>query len=363
MRKIEEILNKIQPVDKESFERTQEYLNSLTKPVGSLGRLEELAKIIVAITGDDRPKFNRKVVFVFASDHGVTEEGVSAYPKEVTAQMVYNFTRGGAGINVLSRHIGADVVIADIGVAQDLKFEDVGDACAHKKLEKLKIKKINFGTKNFTKGPAMTEEEAIRAIESGIEIFEEEYACQKIDIVATGDMGIGNTTSSSAITSVVTGADVELVTGKGTGIDEARLHHKIEVIKKAISVNRPEPKNAIDVLSKFGGFEIGGLVGVILASASKRVPVVIDGFISGASALIAVLLSPFVKDYLVASHISEEPGHKVQLEYLGLKPILNLNMRLGEGTGAVLAMNIVEASCKILCEMATFSSAKVSGRI
>ncbi|MFN3966586.1 MAG: nicotinate-nucleotide--dimethylbenzimidazole phosphoribosyltransferase [Endomicrobiia bacterium] len=349
MKKLEKILKKIQPVDKNSFEKTQKQLDNLTKPAGSLGRLEEISKIVVAITGKEKPKLNRKVVFVFAGDHGVTEENISAYPKEVTAQMVYNFIRGGAGINVLSRHEKVDVVVADLGVAQELL-----------KTKKLKIKKIAYGTKNFTKGPAMTKEEAIKSIEAGIEIFEEEYARKKIDIVATGDMGIGNTTSSSAITSVITGSPVELVTGKGTGIDHAQLRHKIEIIKKAISVNKPEPKNAIDVLSKLGGFEIGGIVGVILAGAAKKIPVVIDGFISGASALIAVLLNPLVKDYLIAGHISEEPGHKIQLEYLELKPILNLNMRLGEGTGAVLAMNIIDAACKILNEMATFESAGVS---
>jgi len=350
MRKLQEILKKIHSVDKKSFERTQMRLDNLTKPVGSLGRLEELSKIVVAITGKKGPELRNKVVFVFAGDHGVTEEGVSAYPKEVTAQMVYNFIRGGAAINVLSRHIGAEVVVADLGIAEELKIKN----------EKLKIKKINYGTKNFTRGPAMTEEEAIKSIEAGIEIFEEEFIRRRIDIVATGDMGIGNTTSSSAITSVVTGASVESVTGRGTGIDNNKFQRKIEIIKKAISVNSPDSKNAIDVLSKLGGFEIGGLVGVILAGASKKVPVVIDGFISGASALIAVLLNPSVKDYLIASHVSEEPGHKIQLEYLGLKPILNLNMRPGEGTGAVLAMNIIEASCRILNEMATFSSAKVS---
>jgi len=230
------------------------------------------------------------------------------------------------------------------------------------KNEKLKIKKINFGTKNMAKGRAMTKQEAVRSIEAGIEAFEEELS-NGIDLIGTGDMGIGNTTASSAIASVFTEHSVEDVTGRGTGISDDTLKNKIQVIKKAININKPDPRDPIDVLSKVGGFEIGGLVGVILAGASRRIPVVIDGFISGAAALIAYHLEPKVKDYLIAAHCSVEKGHKVILDYMGLKPVLDLELRLGEGTGAALGMSIVEASIKILTEMSTFQSASVSGRV
>lgn len=351
MQKLNEILNKIEKIDYSLAKKTQDRLNNLTKPQGSLGRLEELAKQIVEITQNENPSLKNKVIFTIAGDHGVVEERVSAYPKEVTSQMVYNFLKGGAGINVLARHVGARVIIVDMGVACDLEPHP-----------DLVIKKINYGTKNMARGPAMSREEAIKSIENGIEIFEEELN-KGIDIVGTGDMGIGNTTPSSAITSVITGKPVEEVTGRGTGIDDETLSNKIEIIKKAIGVNKPNAKDAIDVLSKVGGFEIGGLAGIILASASKKVPVVIDGFISGAAALIAYKLEPKVKDYMIASHCSVERGHRLILEYIGLKPLLDLDMRLGEGTGAALGMSIVEASIKILTEMATFQSAAVSEKL
>ena len=348
---LEKTIKKIDGLDYKLIEKTQERLNNLTKPQGSLGRLEELAKLIVGITRNENPVLKNKVIFTMSGDHGVTEEGISAYPKEVTPQMVYNFLRGGAGINVLARHAGARVVVVDMGVACDLK--------PHKDLV---IKKVNYGTKNMVKGPAMSKEEAIKSIEAGIGVFEEE-AKLGIDIVGTGDMGIGNTTASSAIASVVTGKSAEEVTGRGTGIDDKTLSKKQEVIKKAINLNKPEAKDAIDVLSKVGGFEIGGLSGIILAASSKRVPIVIDGFISGAAALIAYQLCPKIKDYLIASHQSQEKGHKIILDFLGVNPLLDLNLRLGEGTGAALAMSIIEASVKILTEMATFQSAAVSERI
>jgi nicotinate-nucleotide--dimethylbenzimidazole phosphoribosyltransferase len=262
--------------------------------------------------------------------------------------MVYNFLRGGAGINVLARHIGARVVVADLGVAS--VFERHPD---------LKDRKVAMGTRNMAEESAMSTQEAIRSIEAGIELVEEELA-KGIDILGTGDMGIGNTTASSAITAAITGADVAPVTGRGTGLDDNAWEKKVKVIEKALKRNRPDPKDAIDVLSKVGGFEIGGIAGVILAGARYRIPVVIDGFISGAAALIAATLSPQVKPYLVASHQSAEQGHRVLLEYLGLKPLLNLDLRLGEGTGAALGIFLVEASLKILDEMATFSEAGVS---
>jgi len=345
---LNEVLSKIVRIDYLLAEETQKRLDNLTKPQGSLGRLEELAKKIVEITRNENPSMKNKVIFTMAGDHGVTEEGVSAYPKEVTPQMVYNFIRGGAGINVLARHAGARVVIVDMGVACDLEEHS-----------SLVIKKVSYGTKNMTKGPAMSRNEAIRSIENGVEVFKEEIA-NGIDIIGTGDMGIGNTTPSSAIVSVITGRNVEEVTGRGTGIDDKTLRSKIAAIKKALKVNKPNPKDGIDILSKVGGFEIGGLTGVMLAAAAHRIPVVIDGFISGAAALIAYTLEPKAKDYMIAAHCSVEQGHKAALVFLGLKPVLDLNLRLGEGTGAALAMSIIEAGTKILNEMATFESAGVS---
>ncbi|MDI6641546.1 MAG: nicotinate-nucleotide--dimethylbenzimidazole phosphoribosyltransferase [Elusimicrobiota bacterium] len=391
--KLKKTISKIQPVDKTLFDKTQKRLDNLTKPSGALGELEEIAKQVVAITKKENPILKNKVVFILAADHGVTEEVVSAYPKEVTPQMVYNFLRGGAGINVLSRHIGAKVIVVDIGVAEKLRVESnviarcdiprlslqgnrvpeaiskTGSEQASQSQLEFIDKKINYGTKNFTKGPAMTKEEAIRSIETGIELVEEELSAKgksassgknEIDIIATGDMGIGNTTPSSAITAVITGREVSEVTGHGTGIDDKILKTKIDVIKRGIQINQPAPNDPIDVLSKVGGFEIGGLAGIMLAGAQYKIPVVIDGFISGAAALIAYKLCPVAKQYFLAGHCSQEPGHKIQLEYLQLKPILNLNMRLGEGTGACLAMSIIDAACKILSEMATFESAGVS---
>jgi nicotinate-nucleotide--dimethylbenzimidazole phosphoribosyltransferase len=352
MEKIKGVCYKITELDYALMSKAQARLDNLTKPQGSLGRLEELAKLIVGITGKESPELKRKVIFTLAADHGVAEEGVSAYPKEVTAQMVYNFLNGGAAINVLARHAGARVVVVDMGVAieiQNSKF----------KIQNFRDKKINFGTKNFAKGPAMSRDEAVRAIEAGIEIFEEE-ANAGIDIIGTGDMGIANTAASAAIAAVFTGVAVEEIAGRGTGIDDAALKHKIAVIKKALAANKPDPKDAIDVLSKVGGFEIAGLSGIILAAAARKVPVVIDGFISGAAALIVYHLEPKVKNYLIASHSSAEKGHRIMLTHLGLKPILDLNLRLGEGTGAALAMSIIEAAVKILKEMATFQSASVS---
>jgi len=348
MDRLKEALCDIGSLDDDVMQRTQYKLDNLTKPRGSLGRLEDLAIQICGITRKEAPSLSVKVIFTLASDHGVTEEGVSAFPKEVTSQMVHNFLNGGAGINVLARHTGARVVVADVGVASAIP--------PHKDLV---TKKIGLGTKNMVKGPAMTREDAIRSVEAGIEIAECEFK-KGIDIAGTGDMGIGNTTASSAITAVITGASVDDVTGRGTGIDNEALTRKAELIKKAIAVNKPDQNDGLDVLAKVGGFEIGALAGVIIACAANRVPVVIDGFISGAAALIAYRMEPKVKEYMIASHCSVEKGHRIILDYLGLKPLLDLNLRLGEGTGSALAMNIVEAGVKILNEMATFKTAGVS---
>jgi len=348
MGKMNQILSNIKPLDKEAMAQARKRQDNLTKPQGSLGQMESLSVQIAGIKGNPRPRITQKVIFTLAADHGVTKEGVSAYPSEVTPQMVYNFLGGGAAINVLARHIGARVVIADLGVAFVLeRHPDLRD------------KKVAMGTQNMAQGPAMSKEQAIRSIEAGIELVEEELS-KGTDILGTGDMGIGNTTASSAITAALTGANVAAVTGRGTGLDDEGWQRKVKVIQKALDLNRPNPKDALDVLSKVGGFEIGGIAGVILAGARHRIPVVIDGFISGAAALIAAALSPHSKPYLIASHQSVEEGHKVILDHLGLKPLLNLGLRLGEGTGAALGMSLVEAGLKILDEMATFSEAGVS---
>jgi len=332
METLKRTLEEIKSIDTQLMEEAQERLNNLTKPKGSLGRLEELARRIVGITKRKSPSLNKKVIFTIASDHGVTEEKVSLFPQEVTAQMVENFLRGGAAINVLARGVGAKVIVVDMG----------------------------YGTKNIAKGPAMSREEAIEAVEAGIDVFEEELKRQGIDIIGIGDMGIGNTTPSSAIVSCITGSKVEDVTGRGTGMDDEGVRNKIRVIKKALRINRPDPEDPLDVLAKVGGYEIGGLAGCILAAAKHRVPVVIDGFISTAGALIATKLSSLTKDYLIAAHRSAEKGHQIALEHLGQIPLLDLNMRLGEGTGAALGIVLAELSVKILTEMATFEEAEVS---
>lgn len=344
-------LKNINAVNEEFYSIAQGRLDNLTKPPSSLGRLEEFARRLVAITESQSPMLDKKAVFTFAGDHGVTEEGVSAYPKEVTPQMVLNFLRGGAGINVLARHAGADVIVVDIGV--DYDFGELDGF--------LKMKVVN-GTKNFVKGPAMTRDEAMRCIEAGIEIANG-YAKKGYKIFGTGDMGIGNTTPSSAIAAVITGSPVSDVTGRGTGISDESLKNKITVIEKGIMINKPDPGDAVDVLSKVGGAEIGGIAGLILGAAAHRIPVVIDGFISTAGALIAYCMDPKIRDYMFAAHNSVEIGHRAMLAKMGLNPILDLDLRLGEGTGAALAMMLIEAGLKIYKEMATFGEAGVSDEI
>lgn len=341
----------IRPLNNEAMARARLRQDQLTKPRGSLGRLEGLSIKVAGILGKEMPRVEQKAIVTMAGDHGVVAEGVSAYPQEVTAQMVYNFLRGGAGINVLARHIGARVVVVDVGVAANLEPHP-----------SLVSKKIAFGTHNMAKEPAMSREEALRAIEAGIEVLDEEMA-KGLDIVGVGDMGIGNTTSSSAICAAITGMPAARLTGRGTGISDEQLTKKVKVIEAVLALNRPDPQDAIDVLSKVGGFEIGGIAGVILGAAAQRIPVVVDGFIAGAAALIATILCPGAKDYLIAAHVSAEAGHKAMLEYLGLKPVLDLEMRLGEGTGAALVISIVEAATKALSEIATFADASVSEKL
>jgi nicotinate-nucleotide--dimethylbenzimidazole phosphoribosyltransferase len=348
MEKIAETIRKIRKINHELVNEAQARLDRLTKPQGSLGRLEGLAKRVVGITGQARPRIQEKAIVTMAADHGVVAEGVSAYPQAVTPQMVYNFLRGGAAINVLARHVGARVVVVDMGVAQELE--------PHPQLVN---KKIKYGTNNIARGPAMHREEAVRAIEAGIEVVEQE-AQKGLSMVGTGDMGIGNTTASSAITAVFTGASAQQVTGRGTGIDDAVLRNKIHVVERALQINKPDPHDPINVLAKVGGLEIGGLVGVILAGAAHGIPVVIDGFISGAAALIACAIEPEVREYIIAAHCSAEPGHRIALQHMGCEPLLDLGMRLGEGTGAALGMSLVEAAMRILNDMATFKDAGVS---
>ncbi|MGB9715349.1 MAG: nicotinate-nucleotide--dimethylbenzimidazole phosphoribosyltransferase [Thermodesulfovibrionales bacterium] len=362
---ISKTIKKIMPVKSEFAESAQKRLDSLTKPQGSLGRLEEFARRIIAITENTMPELDKKVIFTFAGDHGVAEEGVSAYPTEVTRQMVFNFLRGGAGINVLARHAGAEVVVVDIGVDYDFdpSLSPLTKGGIKGEYEGLFIsKKVSMGTKNMRKGSAMTKHEAVRCIDVGIELATE-YSKKGYKLFGTGDMGIANTTPSSAIAAVLTGKPVSEVTGKGTGISDEVLRRKIDVIEQAISFNKPDPSDPLDVLSKVGGTEIGGIAGLIIGSAANRIPVVIDGFISTAGALIAYCLEPKVKDYMFAAHNSVEIGHKAMLEKIGLKPILDLDLRLGEGTGAALAMLIIEAGLKIYKEMATFDEAGVTKKI
>lgn len=340
----------IPPFDQAAAEAARQRQNRLTKPTGALGRLESLSVQLAGITARPRPRFQRKAVILMAADHGVASEGVSAYPAEVTPQMVLNFQRGGAAINVLARQAGAQVTVVDIGVNYDFAG-----------LPGILHRKIARGTANMRREPAMTRAQAEQAVQTGIEVAEE-HIRQGVDLIATGEMGIGNTTPAAAITAVMTGKPVESVTGRGTGLDEAGLARKIEVIAGAIALHRPDPQDALDVLAKVGGFEIGGLAGVMIAAAAQRVPVVVDGFISGAAALIAAGLKPEIKPFLIASHLSQEIGHRAIWESLGLQPLLDLDLRLGEGTGAILAFHLIEAATRILDEMATFDEAGVSDR-
>ena len=326
----------------------QARLDRLTKPPGSLGRLEELATRLVVLTGSERPRIVAPVIFTLAADHGVVAEGVSAYPQAVTAQMVENFCRGGAAVNVLAAHVGARVVVADVGVA--------GDVPPHPGLV---IQKIAAGTASLARGPAMTREQAASAVAAGAALVEAAAPY----CVGTGEMGIGNSTAASALTAAFTGADVAGVTGRGTGLDDAGWRRKVAVIGRALAVNRPDPRDPLGVLAALGGFEIAGLVGVILAGAARRCPVVLDGFIATAAALVAVRLRAEAREYLIAAHRSAEPGHRVLLEALGLAPLFDLRMRLGEGTGAALGIGLLRAALACYTEMATFKDAGVSDRL
>ena len=349
---LERTLQRIFPQDSESRETAKARLEQLALPYWSLGDLMDLAMDLAGMTRSMAPPVARKAIVTMAGDHGVVAEGVSKFPQEVTPQMVYNFVNGGAGINALARQVGAEVFVVDMGVAADLN--DLAKA------GKIINKKVGLGTDNIARGPAMSQAMARRAIESGIDIAGD--LATRFDVIGTGDMGIGNTTPSTAIAAVLTGVDVAELTGRGTGLDDAQLDHKIKILRQILDVNRPDPKNGLDILAKVGGFEIGGIAGLILGCAANRKPVVVDGFISTAGALIAYTIEPFVRDYIICSHRSMEPGHKAMQQYLGCaKPLLDLNMRLGEGTGGALAMNLLEAAVAILTEVATFAEAAVAG--
>ncbi len=347
MDKLTQTISSIKPLDETAMLAARRRQDELTKPQGSLGVLEDLSVQLAGIQGRELPVLDKKVIIVMAGDHGVAAEGVSAFPQEVTPQMVANFAAGGAGINVLARHAGCEVRVVDVGVAADVDIPGVIR------------KKVRPGTANMAAGPAMSREEAVAAIEAGIEVAQAELA-DGASLLGTGDMGIGNTTPSSAILAVFSGAGPELTVGRGTGIGDQALAIKENVIKRAIEVNRPDAGDSLDVLAKVGGLEIAGLAGVILAAAAGRAPVVIDGFISGAAAMIAAGLCRECKSYMIASHVSVEPGHRLMLEKLGLKPMLFMDMRLGEGTGAALAAGLVEAAAKTLSQMATFAEAGVA---
>ncbi len=346
----EDTIKSIEGRDEVWREKARARLEQLTMPHWALGRLMDLALDLAGMTRSLRPPVERKAVVVMAGDHGVVAEGVSRFPQEVTPQMVCNFVNGGAGINALARQVGAQVVVVDMGVAHDISAMVEGGLVIDKK--------IGPGTANMAEGPAMSREQAIAAIEAGIEVAQ--GMADGVDLFGTGDMGIGNTTPSTAIVAALTGTPVAEVTGRGTGLDDDGFNHKIAVIEKALALNKPDPLDGLDVLAKVGGFEIGGIAGLILGAAARRKPIMVDGFISTAGALIACSLAPACKDYIIAAHRSVEQGHRIMHEHLGCEPLLDLNMRLGEGTGGALAMNVVEAARRVLTEVATFEEAAVS---
>jgi nicotinate-nucleotide--dimethylbenzimidazole phosphoribosyltransferase len=341
-------MRRVRPLDHAAMAAARRRQDDLTKPPGSLGRLERLATQLAGITGQPRPRLADKAVVVMAADHGVTAEGVSAYPSDVTAQMVRNFASGGAAVNVLARRASARVVVVDVGVAADLPTE-------------LPIvhRKVANGSANMATGPALSAEQALAAIAVGLEVVDSELR-RGLDVVCLGEMGIGNTTAASAIVTAMTGLPAATVTGRGTGIDDPTWQRKVTVVERALNTNRPDPSQPLDVLAKVGGLEIAGLVGVAIAAAAAGLPVVIDGFIATAAALIATELCPALRSYLIAAHRSAEVGHRAALHRLELEPLFALDLRLGEGTGAALALPVLDAALALLDEMATFAEAGVS---
>lgn len=342
MNLLRETIEKIEDLDQNSMEKARERQKNLIKPPGSLGIMEEIAVQLAGIYGNPMPEVGKKVIIVMGADHGVVSEGVSAFPQFVTAAMMPQYPLGGAGVSVLAKHVGASVTTVDVGVAVPVDHPGVLN------------RKIMPGTRNMAEGPAMTVDEAVKSIETGIEVAQDEINKGAV-VLGTGDMGIGNTTASSALLAVFGGFSPQEVTGRGTGLDDKGLNQKTIAIEKAISVNKPDKNDPIDVFAKVGGLEIGGIAGTILAAAANRVPVVIDGFISCAGALVASRIAPKSVQFMIPSHISAEKAGKLMLDTIGLRPMLDMKMRLGEGTGAALAMNILDASIKIMHEMATFA--------
>jgi nicotinate-nucleotide--dimethylbenzimidazole phosphoribosyltransferase len=336
----------IRELDKEIMDRAQVRLDSLTKPLGSLGRLEEIVKQLAGITGDLFPEVNKKTVIIMCADNGVVEEGVSSCPQNVTSAVTRNFLKGFTGINVFSRHAGADIVVVDVGVDDDIDCPGILN------------RKIRKSTWNMAKGPAMTRDEAIKAMEAGIEVVGM-LKHKGVNLLGTGEMGVGNTTTSSAVAAVLTGNDIEMMVGKGAGLTGEGLKNKIDVIKQAIALNEPDPSDPLDVIAKVGGFDIAALTGCFLGAAAYRIPILIDGFISAAAALAAIKIRPACKDFIFASHGSAEPGSCRIMEYIGLKPMLQLEMRLGEGTGAALAFHIIDTAVTAYNEMGTFGDAEI----
>jgi len=353
---LQQIIDGIHPVKAQALSRARERTARLVMPPRALGRLHEIGERLCGMQGTLKPKIARKAVLVMAGDHGVVAEGLSAFPQAVTGAMIQTFLAGGAGINAIARHVGAEVWVADMGVIPDL------DAASLKNGNRLLVRKIGRGTRNLARGPAMAQEEALKAVLTGFELASS-LIKKGVDLLGTGDMGIGNTTPSAAIGVVLTEKSIEDMVGRGTGIDDQGLSRKREAIRRGIDVNRPDPRDGLDVLAKVGGFEIGGIAGIVLACAHHRKPVVVDGFISTAGALIAHSLCPAAADYMFAGHCSEEPGHRRMLDHLKLAPILNLGMRLGEGTGGALAMSVIEAAVKVMAEVMTFEEAGVPDKV
>jgi nicotinate-nucleotide--dimethylbenzimidazole phosphoribosyltransferase len=347
----------VRPLDAAAMAAASAILDSLTKPPGSLGRLESIAIWFAGVTGDPRPTLDRRSIVVAAADHGVTRQGVSAYPSEVTAQMVANFLGGGAAINVLAARVGASVTVLDVGVASDIPDTASSDAGGARYVSR----RVRAGTDDLSVGPAMARAEAVESIAIGLELVDG-LRTEGVTLIGIGEMGIGNTTAASAVTAAITGAAPTTVTGFGTGIDDETRARKIAVVDAALAVNRPDPSDPVGVLATVGGLEIGALVGVILGAVGARIPIVLDGFITGSAALLANGLAPGIASRMLAAHRSLEPGHGVILERLGLDPLLDLGLRLGEGTGAALAFALIDAAVAIRDGMATFSSASISGR-
>ncbi|MGD8958619.1 MAG: nicotinate-nucleotide--dimethylbenzimidazole phosphoribosyltransferase [Desulfobacteraceae bacterium] len=349
MQLLQDTIGGIQAPDPAVAAAARERLRQQARPAGSLGLLEDVAVRLAGIFGTLDVRLKEKVVVTCAGDHGICAEGVSLFPQEVTPQMVYNFLNGGASVNVLARHAGARVMVADLGVAADF---DPGLAMFHKK--------VGRGTANFALGPAMSRDQALRSIAAGVEIVAELASQKPLHLLGTGDMGIGNTSPSTAIIAVFSGRPVAEVVDRGTGVDDQGLRRKIAAIEKGLAVNRPDPADPLGVLAKVGGFEIGGIAGLIIGAAAHRVPVVCDGFISTAGALIACALAPAAREYLFASHLSVEAGHGAMLAHLGLVPLFDLKFRLGEGTGAALAMELIDAATRVLADIRTFEEVAIA---